>query len=121
MKIKNVLFESFESDDVKLNDLLPIHVFVLKKMYDGALDLSVAKESTLDAFDDLVAYGLATPDEELTPRGVNMAKYAKEYGSADSRAFKARGRVPRNVQATQGGPRERDGARRRNDAMLGLS
>lgn len=82
MKITDVLEER---SGVVFNDLQPIHIFVLKKVYSGDIDFNNASDKTLDAVDDLIAYGLLTNDEQLTRTGAEMAKHAVERGSLEKR------------------------------------
>lgn len=98
MKINDVLMER-----VAFNDLQPIHMYALKLIYNGK-DLSNAKDSTLDAIDDLMAFGLVANGEQLTQRGAEFAKHAMERGSLEKREKglrrrKERGQLKRDDKA----------------------
>lgn len=105
MNINDVLEERA---GVVFNDLQPMHVFVLKKAYSGKLDLSAASDKTLDAVDDLIAFGLLSNDEQLTRRGAEMAKHAVEHGSLEKREKGLRRRPER-------------GELKRRDTEMGLN
>ena len=111
MKINEILQEGF-GQSVAFNDLEPLHIFVLKKMASGQLDLDNASDKTLDAVDDLSAFGLLDDNEQLTQRGMKFVKYAKQSGSLQQRTAASRN-AKGSINRGERGPRERNGLVRR--------
>ena len=119
MKIQDILNESF-GQNVAFNDLEPLHIFVLKKMYKNQLNLNKVSDKTLTAVDDLMTFGLVDDNETVTKRGAQFVKYAIEHGGSLQQRTAASRNARGSVNRGEKGPRARQGELRRNDAERGF-
>ena len=111
MKICDIINEDYgmQTQQFVPNDLSPFHVFVLKKIASGDLNIENASEKASDAMYELEAGGILDNFGELTEHGKRVFDALnREGGSLDKRNSALRRRPER-------------GELRRRDNMSGMN